>query len=415
VAHVPSDPVPHDELGFELPPPPTVSRRALALGGGAAVILAGAFLASWLPARHERAHLVEAARVTGQAPLRVRVVRPQAGEERRAVSLPATVQADRETDLFARASGYLRAWHVDLGDHVAAGQLLADIDTPDLDQELAQARAALGQARAGVAQAEARRQFASVTLERYQKLAPSGFTSQQELEQHRAEAQVAEADLTAARATQAAGEANVRRLSELKGFARVTAPFAGVVTQRYVEVGSLVSPGTSSGKPLFRLVASDRVRVTVNVPQHYAPSVQLGDAAAVAVRELAGREFEGKVTRTSGALERGSRSMTLQVDVPNPRGELYAGMYAEVKLRLAEPHPLLVLPGSAVRTSARGLEVAVAREGKVLLVPIVVERDTGLHVEVSDGIAADAEVILNPPASAAEGAAVEVVQDTPVR
>ncbi len=396
-----------EDLGFDLPPParPRRTRVALAIVFGA-VVLAGAFAAAYLPKRHASLALAADARQSEDKRLRVQVVKPAVKSSDRAMRLPGSVQPLQETTVYPRANGYVRDWKVDIGDRVEAGAILADIDTPELDQQLGQARAQLNQAKAQVAQALANREFASTSLRRYQLLAPSGVASQQELEQHQAEAKVAEANVTVANANVAAQEANVARLQELKSFARVKAPFAGTVNQRMIDKGALVAPTT----PLFKISSADPVRVLVQVPQNAAPAVKTDVPAEVTVREYGDRVFKGTVARASGALDPATRTMTTEVRVPNPDGALLSGMYAQVALTLPTPHQILEVPATAVMNDAKGLRVATVKDGKVHLVPIVVERDTGTTMELASGLEEGAEVVKLASAELVEGREVEIAR-----
>ncbi len=401
---------PGHELGFDLPPPATVSRGgAVAAIVGGAVLLGAAFAVGYLPHRRARAELDEAAVMTSQQTLRVQVVSPTIGSSDRGVVLPGSVQALEETVLYARASGFVRRWNVDIGDKVTEGQLLCEIETPELDQELEQARAQLEQAKPTLARSKANRELSAANLARYQQLTPVGVASQADLDQHQAQARVDEANVTVAEATISAQEANIRRLTQLKAFARVTAPFAGTVTRRWVEVGALVTAG--NGQPLYRIAATDPARVFVQVPQDVAPGVHADVPATVTVREYPGRPFKGKVSRAAGELEEATRTMNTEVRIPNPDGTLIPGMYAEVALTLPVPHRVFVVPATAIMSDASGLHVAtVDEESKIHLVPVVVERDTGTNMEISTGLKGDERIARLASAEFTEGRLVEVLK-----
>jgi RND family efflux transporter MFP subunit len=308
--------------------------------------------------------------------------------------------------IYPRADGYVHEWHVDIGDHVEQGQLLAQIDTPEVDQQLAQARAELTQAIAAVAQASAHRDFANADLARYQQLTPAGFASRADLDQRQASASVGAANVSVAEAAVGAQRANIRRLTQLQSFGRVLAPFAGTITSRTIERGALVAAGNST--PLFRLVAMDPARVFAQVPQDVAPSLHAGVAARITVREYAGRVFEGTVARTAGALDAASRTMNTEIRVANADGALIAGMYAEVSLSLPIPHRVLELPATALINDAHGLRVAVVQPDHTLhLTPVVVERDTGSTVQISSGLTSTDQVVRVVHAGIIEGVRVE--------
>ncbi|MGD0527447.1 MAG: efflux RND transporter periplasmic adaptor subunit [Polyangiaceae bacterium] len=374
------------ELGFDLPPPATVSRsRIVVLGLVGVAVLGAAFVVGYLPRRAERAALVQATQAAGGALLTVDVVTPKASSSDRALSLPGSVQPLEETTVYARASGYVRKWYSDIGDKVTDGQLLAELDTPELDQELDQARAQLVQAQATLVQSQANRNLSQTNLQRYVKLAPSGVVSQADLEQRQAMAQVDEANVNVAQASIAAQQANMRRLTQLKSFARVTAPFGGTVTQRSIEVGSLVTAG--NGQPMYKVAAMDPARVFVQVPQDVAGSVRAGVPAAVTLREYPGRAFAGTVSRAAGELDPLTRTMNTEVRVPNADSALIAGMYAQVALTLPSSHRVYELPATALMSDSHGSRVAVVdAASKIHLVSVVVERDTGPTVEIASGL-----------------------------
>jgi RND family efflux transporter MFP subunit len=397
------------ELGFDLPPPASVSRgRAVWILLAVVVVLGGVFALAYVPRRQERAALVEATQVAERAQMRVEVVTPKLGSSDRALSLPGSVQPLEETVLYARASGYVRKWYVDIGDKVKEGATLADIETPELDQELDQARAQLTQAQASLTQSKANRELSNANLQRYKQLIPSGVVSQADLDQRQAQAQVDEANVNVSQAAIAAQEANIRRLTQLRSFSRVTSPFGGTITQRWVENGALVTAG--NGQPLYKVAAMDPARVFIQVPQDVAPSIRPDVAAKVTVREYPGRPFEGKIARAAGELDATTRTMNTEVRVPNADGALIAGMYAEVALTLPAPHRVFELPATALMVDAKGQRVAlVDAESKIHLVPVVLERDTGATVEVASGLTGTEHVAKIGSAAFTEGRSVELI------
>ncbi len=406
----PAQPAVQDELGFDLPAPVVLSkRRAILIGAVGAGVLAAALALGYLPRARARSALVEATESATKAGMRVEVVTPKVGSSDRALSLPGSVQPLEETTVYARASGYVRKWHVDIGDKVTEGQLLAEIETPELDQELEQARAQLAQAQAVLVQSKANRQLSIVNLERYKALGPSGVVSQAEVDQRQAQAQVDEANVTVSVSTIAAQEANIRRLTQLRSFARVTAPFSGTITQRWVEIGALVTAG--NGQPLFKVAAMDPARVFIQVPQDVAPSIRPDVPATVTVREYPGRRFDGKVARAAGALDPMTRTMNTEVRAPNADGALIAGMYAEVAVTLPSPHRVFEVPATALMNDAKGQRVAVVdAESRIHLVPVVVERDTGAAIEIASGLTATDRVAKIGSAGFVDGAVVEVIR-----
>jgi RND family efflux transporter MFP subunit len=393
-----------------VPPPAQISRtRALAIGAGVVVVLGAAFVLRWLPARHAQEALASETKEVGVAVPRVQLVAPAVVSSDKALSLPGSVQPLEETVVYPRASGYVRKWYVDLGEKVKEGDLLAEIDTPDLDQQLAQARAQLAQAEAGLEQAKANASFSKANLTRYEQLLPAGLASQQDFDKAKAQAEVDRASLAVADSSIGSQRANLQYLTQLKGFARVVAPFNGTVTLRSIERGTLVTAGTAT--PLFKISATDPVRVFVQVPQDVAPSVRVDLGAVVTVREYPERKFEGKIAHAAGALDPATRTMMTEVRVPNPKGELLSGMYAQVSLSLPTPHKVLSIPATALLNDAKGLRVAVVdATSHVHLVTVGVERDTGPLIEISSGLAAEDRVVKIPSAELTEGREVEVVK-----
>ncbi len=397
-----------DDLGFELPAPATFTpARAMALMLVAAVVIGGAFFVGWLPKRQARAALESESQSSLGAQLRVVIVQPKASTSDRSISLPGSVQPLEETVLYPRASGYVRSWAFDLGDKVKEGDVLAEIDTPELEQELVQAKAQLAQTEAMILQAQANAVFSQQNLERYKRLTPAGLASEQDLEQKGAQAKVDEANIAVARANADAQRANIQRLMRLKSFAHVVAPFSGRVTLRSVERGALVTAGNTS--PLFKVANTDTVRVYVQIPQDVANAVKLDVPAQVTIREFGGRNFEGKVTRSAGSLDATTRTMTTEVRVPNPKGELLSGMYAQVALSLSVPHKVYGIPGTALIDDAKGLRVAtVTAEGTVHFVSVTIERDTGKEIEIASGVDETTRIVKLPNVDVVEGRAVEV-------
>ncbi|HEY3496384.1 MAG TPA: efflux RND transporter periplasmic adaptor subunit [Polyangiaceae bacterium] len=402
-------PAPAGDLGFDLPRPARVSAAGL-VGAGliAAVLLGGAFAASYLPRRAASQALEQAAEATRTALPTLAFVSPRLISNERALRLPGSVQPLEEAVIYPRANGYVSRWFADLGAKVKEGALLAEIDTPELDQELSQARAAHAKAVAVQVQADATRELAKNRFDRAEKLVDAGIAAVQDLEQAQAQAAVGDADVNVARANVAAESANIRKISDLREFAKVVAPFSGTITARNVERGSLVTAGNAT--PLFRLAATDTVRVFVQVPQDIAPSVSVGAAAVVTVREFPERKFEGHVAHTSGALDSATRTLTTEVRIDNADGQLLSGMYAEVNLTLPSPRKVYELPSTALATDARGVRVAViGAENRVHFVPVVIERDLGATVLIASGLAGSERIAQIASADLEENQRVNVV------
>lgn len=311
--------------------------------------------------------------------------------------LPATVVGLQETTIYARTNGYLKRWLVDIGDHVNTGQLLAEIETPETDQELQQANASLGQVQANL-------ELARTTAERYRSLLKSEAVSPQEVDERVGAYEARKADL-------AAMQAQIRRLQEMKGFSRVTAPFAGTISARNVDIGSLIAAGSASANGwLFRLVQTDPLRVLVNVPQNQMQLVRVGATADVLIRELPGKLFSGKVARTSGAFDPATRTMLVDLRVPNPKGELYTGMYAQARFHLQNMEPPIVVSGNALIVSGEGAKLAVLDTGDVVRIrKIRLGRDYGKDVEIVEGLREGERIVINPRDTLKDGMKVKAV------
>jgi membrane fusion protein, multidrug efflux system len=405
----PRDPSNTDDLGFDLPPPAALSRTQVIAACTALVLVLGSVFAfTYLPRRNARAAVEASVTAAETTASRVEILTPKVTSSDRSLVLPGSIRPLEETVIYPRVSGYVRKWNVDIGDKVTEGQVLAEIDTPELDQELARGNAELVQAKAGLVRAEASRDLSKTNLERYEKLLPAGVASQQEFDQRQGQARVDAASVTVAQAAVTSAAANIQRLRELKGFAKIVAPFAGTVVSRSIERGALVSSGNAT--PLFRIAATDPVRVYVGVPQDIAPSVKSGAKATASVREFPGKTFEGTIARTSGALDMGTRTMNTEVQVPNPEGKVLAGMYAEVSLTLPLPHRVLEVPATSLYNDAKGLRVAIVdAENKIRMVPITVERDTGATILISTGLEGTERVIKLANVQLVEGTTVSTV------
>jgi len=399
---------PSDDLGFDLPEPAKLSGRRIAVGGlvvGAG--LAAAFVFGYLPRHHARVELAESTEVAGATAPRVEVIAPKVMSSDHAIVISGSVRPLEETTVYPRANGYIARWLVDIGDKVKENDVLAEIETPELDQELDQARAQLAQSEAGVLQANANREFSKANLERFQQLVPAGVASKQDLDKAQAQSVVDDASVTVSKAAVNVQQANMRRLTQLKSFAKVTAPFAGTITSRTIDRGALVSAG--NGTPLFKIAATDPVRVFIQVPQDVATGVKTGTVANVTIREYGGRVFAGTIARSAGALDTATRTMTVEVRVPNPKNELLSGMYAEVALTLPSAHRVYELPATALINDAKGLRVAIVDDdNKLRLVPVTVERDTGPTVQISAGLTGAERVVKLSSADLVDGKVVEV-------
>ena len=325
----------------------------------------------------------------------VSVVSPTPGKTTAGLILPAEAKALVEAPIYARTSGYLKRFLVDIGSRVKEGDLLAEIDTPELNQELDQARAQLAQAQAALA-------LAKTTADRWAVLLKTASVSEQEAAEKKADLELKAATVEAARA-------NVRRLEDLQSFERVTAPFAGTITVRGTDVGQLVT--ASSGNELFRLAQTGTLRVYVRVPQAAAQGVAPGQTAEVTIPELPGRVFPAKVVRTSGAMSADSRTLLVELEVDNSRGEILAGTYVQVRLTAATANPALTLPANTLLFRSEGPQVGVVgADNKVELHSITLGRDFGPSLEILGGIGPTDRVILNPADSLVGGTTVRVAE-----
>ena len=358
-----------------------------------AALGAGAFYLGMLP--KVKQHEVVVADTKDLAIVRVKVAKPVPAPTASALSLSAELKPSAEASILARVPGYVRSWSVDLGDQVTAGQVLAELDTPELQRESARAEAQL-------ALAEAARNLASTTAHRWEELLEARTASKQEADEKKADLELKSAAVDAARA-------EVQRLNQIRKFATITAPFAGTITARRVDVGQLVEAGGS--KELFKLSETRRLRVFVRVPQAYARSIQAGQEAEIALPELRGQTFKAKIVRTAGAIDAPSRTLLCELEVDNTGGSLLAGSYAQVLLPSAKADAPLTISANALVFRSEGAQVAVVdAEGVVRLSKVSLGRDFGSSVELVDGVTTESRVILNPPDSLSEGIRVEVIE-----
>ena len=390
--------------------PSNVASKPRRYGGallGASVLLllvGGLGIGGW---RHYQAELNAAATAqqirTFVPNVRVAAVRDSGSKI--TVSLPATTTAFEAANIFARTSGYIEKRYVDIGDRVKAGALLADITAPELDHQIAQAKATLAQNQATLQQTQASRDLADVTNGRDSKLVKQGWLTLQQGDNDRLTLAAQQAAVGVAQSNIAAQEAQIRILEQEKAYQRVVAPFDGVITQRNVDNGSLVQ---SQSTFMYTLMHPDVIRTQLYVPQDAAFGVAPGVDAVVHVPEIPNRSFPGKVTRIASALQPGSRTLLTEVDVPNSDGALSPGIYCTVELYIPRKTPSMIIPADAVVFDENGQHVAVVENGTIHLQKIVVARDFGTEVEVHDGVKPGDQVILNPMVNLAEGSKVAV-------
>lgn len=369
-------------------PPPISLRRVAEIAAILIVIgLVAGFVPRWLA--HRR--LLAQARTDSNLVVSVISAAPEKSDL--GTPLPANVEAFIQASIHARASGYLKDWFVDIGDHVTNGQVLAEIDTPELDEQLAQARAQLDQAKASLG-------LAKITADRWNTLLKTASVSEQDAAEKQSDYILQQANVEAARA-------NLQRLQDLKSFDRVTAPFTGVITDRNTDIGQLITAG--SGPELFGMAQTDPLRVYVQVPQQYVHDIVAGQKAELTFLELPGRTFEATVSQTSGAVDPVTRTLQVELQVPNPKGELFAGSYAQVRFNESAAPGALTISDNAIIFRAQGTQVAiVGPDNKVQLRDVKVGRDFGDSIEVLDGLTATDRVVNNPPDSIADGMTVEI-------
>jgi RND family efflux transporter MFP subunit len=386
---------------------------------GALVLLVVAFFAGYIPLQKRNTLIRSQAQEQEQALPRVEVIEVGRSSGASELQLPGNIQAVTEAPILARADGYIKRRMVDIGDRVQAGQPVAEIEAPELDQQIRQVKANLQQAQAALEQALANHEqgksnleLARVTAQRWGNLAAQGVVSKQDNDQYQAQyqsqvsgVQALEKAIAAQRANVAATEANLARLDEMQSYRVVKAPFAGVVTLRNVDVGALVNGGSTL---LYRVAQTGTLRAYVNVPQTNASSIRLGQPARLSVANLPGRSFSGTVARTSNSLDPTSRTMLVEVQVPNADGALLPGMYAQVDFSSARASAPLLIPADALMVRSDGTQVAVVRpDSTVHLQKIKVGRDYGDRLEVMSGLQAGDTVIVNPGDVAREGVKVD--------
>jgi RND family efflux transporter MFP subunit len=319
--------------------------------------------------------------------------------------LPGSIEALHESPIYARTSGYVTKWTSDIGAHVKAGQLLAEIQSPEIDQQAEQAKAQIGQLRAALV-------FAQRTLDRWKALEKDSAVTEQELDQYQSGYDAAVANLNA-------GEANYHHLLELQRFERVTAPFTGVITSRGVDVGNLVTAGatlgatgtTASARPLFSISGTDTVRVYVDVPQSAMGFVQPGAHVDVLVRELPNKTFRGTVARNARALDAASRTLLTEIQIPNKTGVLVPGMYVQVRFEVTSTTPPILVPANTLIVGSEGAQVAVVKPNHTIhYQKLELARDFGNEVEVVSGLADGDQLVVNPSDEIREGVTVRVLQ-----
>jgi RND family efflux transporter MFP subunit len=369
-------------------------RKALIVAAVLLLVMVVSGAATLFSRRHENRVLAQ--QTEAAAIPTVAVVHPKSERPDDEIVLPGTLQAFEESPIFARTSGYLVKWYKDIGSRVKQGELLARIDTPEVDQELSQARASREQI---VAQL----QLAKISADRWENLRKSDSVSQQEADQETSGYQQAKANV-------AASDANVRRLEQLESFKNVYAPFSGVITRRNVDPGALINAG-AGGRELFDMSKLDTLRVFVSVPQSYVPSVKVGMETYITLQELPNQKFKGKVARTSDSIDPNTRTLLTEIDVPNPEGRLLPGSFGQVHFAVPDNTNKVTIPVNTMLFREEGPRVGVVDQNNVVhLRPISIGRDFGSTLEILDGVSPNEQIIVNPSDSLEDGQKVQVEQ-----
>ena len=369
------------------------------LGLAIALIVTAALLVSgiWSRVRARATLDAETARVAVPA---VAVVSPKQTAPAEEIILPGNVQPFITSPIYSRTNGYLKKWYFDIGAHVKQGQLLAVVDTPEVDQQLQQSLSNLNTAKANLTLAE-------ITKNRYEGLLKKNAVSQQDADN-------AVGTYNANKAIVDANQANVKQLQALQSFEKIYAPFDGIVTARNTDIGDLINSGSSSTArtDLFHISQPDKLRVYVNVPEEYSQGIKVGMTADLSLAEFPGRKFQGKLVRTAEAINATTRTLLIEIEVDNPSGTLLTGSYAEVHLKVATHASTLLLPVNTLLFRSEGLRAGVVKDGKVVLTALTPGRDFGNQIEIVSGLKPDDQVIINPPDSLVSGQQVQIVQAT---
>ena len=370
--------------------------RGLAIAGIAALLVVGFVVASGLMTRNATQARLKEWTDTQSVPV-VSVISPTTGENKSSLDLPGRLEAYSRAPIYARVSGFLKAWYVDIGAPVKAGQLLAEIEAPDLDQQLLQARAALASAQAGEA-------LALVTAQRWQTLGGTNTVAKQTVDEKTG-------DLTVKQALSKAAKANVDRLEVLADFKRLTAPFDGIVTTRNTDIGALINADSSAGLALFVISDTRKLRVTVSIPQNYVPAVKINTKVQITVPEYPGKVYYGVVDASARSVDPQSGTTRMQLVVDNSAGELMPGAFANTRIELPPTVQALTIPAGALIFDQKGMHVATMdANNKVVLKTVTIGRDLGQIVEIATGIAATDRIIDSPPDGLADGDQLRVVE-----
>jgi RND family efflux transporter MFP subunit len=371
-------------------------RRAWLIGIGVLLVFTALFVSGVLERLHTNATLrTETADLAVPS---VSVVSPQHSASSEEIVLPGNVQPYVTAPIYARTNGYLQAWYFDIGAHVKKGQLLAIIASPEVDQQL-------GQSRSNLETAQANLKLAEITKNRYQDLLKTHAVSQQDVDN-------AVGTYNANKAIVDANQSNVKQLEALQSFEKIYAPFDGIITARNTDVGALIDSGSAGGvkTDMFHLSQADKLRVYVNVPEEYSQATTVGLTADLTLAEFPGRQFSGKLVRTSEAINYATRTLTAEIDVHNPTGQLLSGSYAEVHFKVPGQVSTYVLPVNTLLFRKEGLRIAVIKDGKAELIPVTPGRDFGDSIEIIAGLQGNESIVVNPPDSITSGEKVQIAQ-----
>jgi RND family efflux transporter MFP subunit len=379
------------------------------------LVMAALFALGFIPRMHTNAELNADAEAAASGPIPVSTVVPTRAAQTLDLSLPGTLRPWQEVSIFARSTGYLKKWYVDISQPVKKGQLMAEIESPEVDQQLLQARAALLQMNAAQVKAQSDVQITQTTYNRYVALKGTSGVTEQDIDQKAADLSAAQANLEAAKANVTAGQANVQRLVELQLYQKVTAPFDGVVTGRAYDTGALINadPTSADIKPMYKIAENDVLRVFVNVPQSSSLTIKRGMDVSVVARERPGRTFVGKVMGTTNYLDPNNRSLLTEIKVPNEDGALLPGMFVDAKFKLIRDNPPLVIPAPALIVNAQGTQVAVVQENTIHFRKVQIGEDYGNTLEITGGLQGDEQIISTPGEKIVEGANVSIVNAQP--
>ncbi|HET6246957.1 MAG TPA: efflux RND transporter periplasmic adaptor subunit [Tepidisphaeraceae bacterium] len=403
----------HDEIDLNVPHPKS---GWLVVAVVAAVLIFGALLVVGLmPREHTEKELAADARAALTAPVAVNVVSPKRADETIDVEIPATLRPWQEVSIYSRSTGYLKKFYVDISNQVKKDQLMADISSPEVDQQLRAAQAMLVLDKAAAAKSKTDLEYAQQTDKRYESLRGTSGVTQQELDQYANAYKSAMASYDQAQAQVGVAQANVQQLTEMQGFEKIIAPFSGVVTGRTYDVGSFIiaNPTAADILPMFKIAENDVLRAFVSVPQNYSLTIKKGMKVTIIAREQPGREFTGEVLGTTNYLDPSARSLLTEVRIENADLSLLPGMFVQAKFHITRDHPPLLIPAPALVTNADGNKVGIVKDNKIHFQPVTLGVDYGKDIEILTGLKGDEKIIENPGEKTVEGAEVTIASEAP--